>query len=64
MNKFIAERKLLYSSKGSDDKKEFIVRIAIPYIVEEGTVSFPIDEITAGCHLEFEGIDEEPYFDE
>jgi len=59
LKKFIAERRLLYSSKDSDDKKEFIVRIGIPYIVEEGAVNFSVDEITAGCHLEFEGISEE-----
>ena len=59
MKKFIAERRLLYSSKGDDDRKELVVRIGIPYIVEEGTVNFPIDVIVAGCHLEFEGLSDE-----
>jgi len=49
--KFIAERKLLKSSKGSSTRKEFIVRIGIPYTAKKGTVNFPVDGITAGFIL-------------
>lgn len=59
MTKFIAERKLLYSLKDSDERNELIIRIGIPYLIKEGMVDFPVGEGCAGCHVEIEGIDEE-----
>ena len=60
MTKFLAERKLLYSLKGSEDKTEFAIRIAFPYIVEQPMVEFPIgDGLVVGCHVETVGLENE-----
>jgi len=61
MNNFIAERKLFYSEKGSNIRKPFSIRLGLPFLLEEGMVNFPFNEGTAGCRLEFIGLDEEPY---
>jgi len=58
MQQFIAERRLLYSPKGSDDRREFVIRIGAPYLVEEHMVDFPIKNGFAGCHVEIEGLSE------
>lgn len=58
MQQFIAERKLLYSPKGSDVRREFVIRIGVPYPVEEHMVDFPIGNGFAGCHVEIEGLNE------
>lgn len=54
MKNFIAERKLLYSLKGSDIRKDLVIRIGIPYLLEEGMVNFPFNEGVAGCPVEFD----------
>lgn len=59
MKKYIAERKLLYSLKGSNSRKELIIRISAPYIVDESMVGHPVEEGVAGCSVEFEGLFEE-----
>jgi len=56
MKKWVAERKLLYSVKGSDIRSELVIRISEPYLVEEGTVNFELSEGTAGCSVEFIGL--------
>jgi hypothetical protein len=58
MSKFIAERKLLYSLKGSDVRREFVIRLSVPYIVEERMVGYSVGKGVAGCHVEIEGLDE------
>lgn len=50
MKKFIAERKLLFSQKDSDERKELIIRVGEPYWVN--------DEMAA-CPVEYEGLFEE-----
>lgn len=57
--KFIAERRLLYSLKGSNERKELVIRLGIPYQVEEGMMDYPTGEGFAGCHVEIDGLDEE-----
>jgi len=59
MKNFIAERRLLYSQKGSDIRKEFVIGICAPYPVEQSMVAFPIGEGFAGCDVRLEGLDEE-----
>lgn len=59
MTKYIAERRLLYSDKGSSKRKELVIRLGIPYQVKEGMVNFSIGDGVAGCHIELDGIDEE-----
>jgi len=59
MTEFIAERKLLYSFKGFDDKHDFTIRIGTPYIVKQGMVEFPIGDGIIGCHVETTGLEEE-----
>lgn len=55
---YIAERKLLFSKKGSSARKEISLRISSPYIVKQGDVKFPVDGVIAGCDLEIDGLDE------
>jgi len=59
MTKFIAERNLLYSKKGRDEKHKFVIRIGTPYTVNQDMVNFPIGEGLVGCHIETSGLDEE-----
>ena len=62
MNPPIAERKLLFAHKGSSDRHEFFVRIGAPYVVEEGSVNFSVDEGVAACSVTFDGLaDGEPH---
>lgn len=59
MTQYIAERKLLYSLKGDDARKEFIIRLSAPYLVQDGMVNFPVGEEGCwGCHVEIAGLDE------
>lgn len=60
MKRSIAERRLLYSLKGSDVQKELVIRIGAPYLLEEGMVNFAFSEGTAGCSVEFDGLFENP----
>lgn len=43
MEKVIAERKLLFAPKGSDARKELIIRVGIPYWVEDGLAACPVE---------------------
>jgi hypothetical protein len=58
MKKFIAERKLLYSLKGSGVRKEFVIRLGAPYVVDEHMVGYPVGKGFSGCHVEIEGLNE------
>ena len=59
MKRCIAERKLLYSLKGSDAKCVLTIRIDATYSVEQEMVDFPIGEGLVGCHIETEGLEKE-----
>lgn len=54
---FIAQRELFYSLKDQHDRRRFVVRISAPYLVEKATASFAFDDGSAGCTIEFEGLD-------
>jgi len=56
MTTFIAERRLLFSPKGGDERSELIIRIGAPFVVEEGSVDFPVSDSTSGCRVEFDGL--------
>jgi hypothetical protein len=58
MRKWIANRELCYSLKGTDARNELVVRISEPYLVEKGTVNFDFAPGTAGCTVEFIGLKE------
>jgi hypothetical protein len=58
MKKFIAERRLLYSLKGSGIRKEFSIGITDIYIVDKDTAHYPAHEGYAACQVEIEGLDE------
>jgi len=58
---YIAERTLLYSEKNTQTTKKMVVKISEPYIATENDVTFPVDGVTAGCHVEIEGLDEAGY---
>jgi hypothetical protein len=50
MSDVIAERKLLYSTKGNSDRKELVIRIGVPYVNKDGM---------ARCPVEWDGLFEE-----
>jgi hypothetical protein len=50
----IAERNLLYSSKGDAERNFMTIRLIAPCSVEEGSVGFLFDAGTARCVVEFE----------
>lgn len=56
--KYVAERKLFYSLKGSNVKRNLVIRIGSPYLVDETMVDFPVAENFTGCHVQVEGLDE------
>lgn len=43
MEKVIAERKLLFAPKGTQALKEFVIRIGMPYWVEDGIAACPVE---------------------
>jgi hypothetical protein len=55
---FIAERELLYSPKGKGDRRRLIVRVSAPYVIEEAAAGIKLDEGSAGCTIQFDGLDE------
>jgi len=55
----IAERRLLYSEKGSDVRKALTIRIGAPYVVSEVPGGPPVEDEFAGCSIELDGIAEE-----
>ena len=55
MKTCIADRKLLYSPHGGDERLNLVIRIGEPFLVEEGSVDFDAAEGVAGCRVEFEG---------
>jgi hypothetical protein len=63
MKRWIAERTLLFAKKGSSARRQLVVRVSEPYIVQPGTVSFPVNPETAGCSVEITGLDR-PIHDE
>lgn len=40
--KFIAERKLLFSNKDSTERKELVIRVGIPYWVDDNEAACPV----------------------
>jgi hypothetical protein len=56
MNQPIAERVLLFSTSGSDERQEFVLRILAPTIVRADEVAFPVANGTARCIVEFDGL--------
>jgi hypothetical protein len=58
MKSFIAERKLLYSLKGSDLRNELIVRVSMPFQVDAAIFGKSGAEPCFGCHIELVGVDE------
>lgn len=58
MTEWVADRRLLYALKDSPERRELVIRIGKPYLVQPGTVNFPVAEGTAGCSVEFAGLEE------
>ena len=59
MGKFVATRELLYSQKGSSDRRKFVVRVSAPYPIEEGTVNFEFHPGASVCEIELDGLPED-----
>jgi len=43
MKQILAERKLLFSKKGSLEKKELTIRVGAPYVDEKGMAKCPVE---------------------
>lgn len=56
MNECIAQRKLMFSLKGSSERNPFVVQIMAPRELKEGDVEFQFTEGTAVCIVQFEGL--------
>jgi hypothetical protein len=52
----IAQRKLVFSEKGSPERKPLLIRIFAPRPVDPGSVQFRPDADTSSCLVEFVGI--------
>jgi hypothetical protein len=67
MNDFIAERKLFYAAKGTNDLKEFSIKISKPFFVDSAyKKSKTNDDDITGCNVIVEGITDSdfiPYAD-
>jgi hypothetical protein len=61
MNKYIAERKLLFSEKNNRTQRELIVKVSAPRTIEQHTVKFPVNGDMAVCHVEFDGLNEHSF---
>ena len=55
MSEIIAERRLCWAKKGESSRTDFFVRIGAPFVVEPGSVDFPVSEGTGACSVEFAG---------
>jgi hypothetical protein len=60
--RYVAERRLLFRKKGSESTKELVIKVSEPFVLTGEEVTFPVDGIMCGCHVEVEGLDE-PGFD-
>lgn len=43
MEKVIAERKLMFARKGTKERKELVIRVGVPYWVEDGVAACPVE---------------------
>jgi len=57
MTQVIAERRLLYSKKSEQDRRELTIKIGLPQLVDKEAVSFKADDDAAVCTVEFDGLD-------
>lgn len=55
---YAAERKLLVAEKGSDSRTSLAIKIGLPYIVVQDSVSFAVDGETAACEIDIVGLGE------
>jgi hypothetical protein len=60
-HRYIAERRLLVSRKGSREQSEVVIKISAPFLVRQDDVDFPVDGTTSGCHVEIHGLDVSPF---
>lgn len=56
MSQCIAERKLLFALKGSDERNALVVKIFAPRELQIGDVDFEFDEGTAVCTVQLDGL--------
>lgn len=56
MEKYIAERELLYSLKGETTRKKLIIRICEPYPIEKSSWNFEFPPGAYSCKIIFDGL--------
>lgn len=58
MNRYIAERHLLFAGKNDGVRKKLTVGICAPKVVAQDKVQYPVDGVMSKCHVELEGLNE------
>lgn len=61
MNRYIAERHLLFAGKNDGVRKKLTVGICAPKVIAQEQVQFPVDGIMSICHVDLEGLDEHSF---
>lgn len=57
----VATRELMFSFNGDTTKHKVIVRLCLPFELGAEDVTFEFGPGTAGCRVEFDGLDEPAY---
>lgn len=60
MSNCIAQRELLFSTKGSGERHPLVIRVFAPRKLKAGDVDFEFTEGAAVCTVEFDGFPEMP----
>jgi hypothetical protein len=61
VNRYIAERHLLFSRKNDGVRKKLAVGICAPKVVAQDRVQYPVDGVMSVCHVDMEGLDEHSF---
>jgi len=59
----IAERHLTFSEKGKPERKNLVIRVFAPQVVDPASVSFQVAPGTSVCRVDFAGFHEPPLGD-
>jgi hypothetical protein len=61
VNRYIAERHLLFAGKNDGVRKKLTVGICAASVVVQDEVKYPVDGVMSKCHVELEGLNEHSF---
>jgi hypothetical protein len=61
VNRYIAERHLLFVGKNDGVRKKLTVGICAPTVVAQDEVKYQVDGVMSKCHVELEGLNEHSF---